>query len=847
MVANLETGPNSSYSKINANPIAPPARDTVVMKYAEVAVDAPAGHSRTFSYSVPARFTVVPGQLVWVPFGRRVLQGIVAKLSETAQVAATRDILQPVEPAPLLGPAHLELGHWISRHYRCSLYAALSPFFPPGFEAHVRSRLSAAAGAGHDEPDLKDETLSAVRTLASKPYLAEADFLKLLGKGGSRELNRLVEKGFITREASIPRPRVAPRYEAYLLPVQPADAGPEIKLSQRQSALLEAVRSGSGPYPARLANKEFGSGVGQALFSKGLLAIEWERAKTSRFSAVDHGDDNSDDLSPLSGRKQVKLTPEQDDSLARILEVLENPQAQPRSFLIHGVTGSGKTEIYLRAIDHVVRRGQQALFLVPEISLTPQTLERVNAWFPGRAAVLHSRLTPRQQFDQWWDIREKKFDVVVGPRSALFAPVDDLGLIVIDEEHEWTYKQVENHPLYHTRTTALELSRLTGAPVIMGSATPDVETYHRATRGQHRLLELTGRVGGAGPNGAARMADVEVCDMRRELREGNREIFSRSLTAGLKECIAAGQQAILFLNRRGAASIVQCRDCGYVLTCRRCSVAISYHVVQNGPRLLCHRCNRRGREPARCPQCRGNHIRQLGAGTQRVVDEISKLLPGVRVDRLDADTARSGQSVEEAMRRLTSGETQVLVGTQMVAKGLDVPNVTVVGVVLADIGLYLPDFRAGERIFGLLCQVAGRAGRGQAPGKVYVQTYSPEHYAIRAAADQDYGALFKYEIQSRKELGNPPFNDLVHLVYQDADAAACQRQASSAARALTQRAYARGITDIDVIGPAPGTPERLRGRHRWHLLLRGRELTEFLEGMDFPPGCTVDIDPVHVM
>jgi primosomal protein N' (replication factor Y) len=468
----------------------------------------------------------------------------------------------------------------------------------------------------------------------------------------------------------------------------------------------------------------------------------------------------------------------------------------------------------------------------------------VNAWFPGRVAVMHSRLTSRQQFDQWWDIREGKYDVVVGPRSSLFAPLGDLGLIVIDEEHEWTYKQVETHPLYHARASALQLGRLTSSPVVMGSATPDVETYYAATRGWHTLLELPDRVS-AGPDRVSRLAQVEVCDMRRELRDGNRSIFSRALAQGLKECVANRHQAILFLNRRGASPIVQCRDCGHVVTCRGCSVSLTYH--SNQERLLCHRCNRRTRMPNTCPSCRGAHIRQLGAGTQRVVEEVKKLLPGVTVDRLDADATRSGQDTDDTMARLTSGDTQVLVGTQMVAKGLDIPNVTLVGVVLADIGIYLPDFRAGERAFGLLCQVAGRAGRGEDIGRVIVQTYNPDHYAIQAAAAQDYQALYQYEIESRRGTGNPPFNEMVHLVFQAPNDDQALGHATETERTLTLRAETQGLTDIEVIGPAPGIPSRIRGRYRWHLTLRGRRLLRFIEGMEFPQGCTVDVDPVHVL
>ena len=380
---------------------------------------------------------------------------------------------------------------------------------------------------------------------------------------------------------------------------------------------------------------------------------------------------------------------------------------------------------------------------------------------------------------------------------------------------------------------------------------------YAATLPSNPLPEGEGMIGGAGPSPS--LARVEVCDMRRELREGNRHIFSRALSNGLRECLDSGNQAILFLNRRGASSIVQCRDCGYVAACRRCTTSLTYH---SGPaRLLCHQCNYSRRPLAQCPECRSSRIRQLGLGTERVVSEVSDLFPGVRVDRLDSDALRQAQgeprqaqgkrggagAAEEAVARLASGETQVLVGTQMVAKGLDIPNVALVGVVLADIGLHVPDFRSGERVFSLLCQVAGRAGRGDAPGRVFVQTYDPEHYAVRAGANQDYSEMYRQEIESRRRLGYPPFNQLAHIVCQNRDADACQRQAVAIAEELKRRAAAGGRTGIEVNGPAPGLPPRLRGRHRWRLLLRGRGLAEFLEDVDFPAGCTIDIDPAHVV
>ena len=652
-------------------------------------------------------------------------------------------------------------------------------------------------------------------------------------------MTRLIEKGLVDRRVDLPRPQISPKYQCYLATVKAPDPEKDPEklrgLPRRQEELLAAIDSENGAYPASLANKTFGHGVGQALVDKGLVALDWVRQEPSPVAAQDS--------EPV--RPPLILTSEQQDALNRIIQTLDDPTLKPRSLLLHGVTGSGKTEVYLRAIQKVVDRGDQAIFLVPEISLTPQTLERVNARFPGKVAVLHSGLTPRQKFDRWWEIRDGAYDVVVGPRSALFAPVPRLGIIVIDEEHEWTYKQVESQPLYHARSAALELSRLTRAVVVMGSATPDVETYHHAQRGHHGLLELPRRIRSPNRNQGPGLAHVEICDMRQELKDGNRSIFSRPLTKYMEESLRLGQQTILFLNRRGSTPIVQCRDCGYVASCSRCSVSLTYHSADS--RLVCHRCNRRSLMPRRCRQCDGVHIRQLGIGTQKVVDAVAERFPGVRVDRWDADTNRSGAGTDEIMSRLSSGETQVLVGTQMVAKGLDVPNVTVVGVILADVGLFLPDFRAGERNFGLMCQVAGRAGRGASPGNVVIQTYRPDHYAIAAAANQDYGLLYRREIQFRYQMGNPPFNQLAHMIWQDTNQAACQRAAVAVARRLREEANAQGLTDVQLIGPAPGIPSRLRGRHRWHLLVRGRDLHRFLEGVNPGPGCIVDMEPVHVL
>lgn len=851
-----------------------------MLRYAEVAVDAPVSPSRTFSYHIPEQFRLRPGQLVWVPFGRRTLQGVVMELAAAPQVAETKDILQAVEPSPLLNDTALTLARWLSRYYLCSLFDAVALFLPPGFKAQVRSEIRPAAVDDAAWAKQKDGVREALATLAERKRLTEGEFSKLLGKGGIREVNRLASQGLIHRKVDLPR-KMTFQYVSQLFPAAAQDTAEQgavqaYKLPGRQERLLQAVREQGGGYSTTQANKEFGSGVGNALVEKGLLGLEWVRRESSpEILPILPEEEWASVVAPAAAR-ELTLTRMQADALSRIVAALDAPGQEPRTFLLHGVTGSGKTEVYLRAIQHIVKRGQQAIFLVPEIALTPQTVQRVNARFPGQAAVLHSGLTERQKFDQWWKIRDGDYAVVVGPRSALFAPTPDLGLIVIDEEHEWTYKQVEAPPFYHARTAALELARRTGAGLILGSATPDVESYHHARSGRYRLLELPYRIrqgvmptalrvgepvaGYAADDTAAAgrqqlnidtdngdgLADVEICDLRLELRQGNRSIFSRALAAALTECIEQGRQAILFLNRRGSAPIVQCRDCGYVVTCSGCAVSLTYHAAE--ARLRCHRCNGRRRPPTRCRQCGGNHIRQLGIGTQRVVEEVERLLPGVAVERWDADAARGGPGPAETMRRLASGETQVVVGTQLVAKGLDVPTVTLVGVVLADVGLHLPDFRAGERAFGLLCQVAGRAGRGAEPGRVIIQTYNPEHYAVAAAARQDYAALYQVEIAARRQQGNPPFNRLAHLLYQNVNPTTCQQQATTAARLLRQRIRSQGLTDVQVIGPATGMPERVRGQYRWRVIVRGRRLHQFLEGSGLSTReVTIDMDPVHLL
>jgi primosomal protein N' (replication factor Y) len=612
------------------------------------------------------------------------------------------------------------------------------------------------------------------------------------------------------------------------------EAAAKDKRAPKQALLLRTLAAQEPPAldVAELAQDGIPATAVKPLEKNGLVRVQQRR----------------EERDPLAGRRfplqaPLTLTTAQQAAWREIEKALVGKPPAGRAFLLRGVTGSGKTELYLRALERVVAEGGRGIVLVPEISLTAQTIERFSGRFPGRVAVLHSRLTPGQQFDEWWRIRGGAFDVVIGSRSAVFAPQPNLRLIVVDEEHEWTYKQQEPAPRYHAREVALRLADLTGAVVIMGSATPAVESYYRARSGGYRLLELPERIATGGD--AAPLPDVRLVDMRSELRSGNRTVFSRALRAGIVQALKRKQQVMLFLNRRGAATFVQCRDCGHVLTCRRCAATLVYHAGDGEVR--CHHCNFSMLPPAHCSQCLGPNVRYVGLGTERLEVETLKAFPDAVTLRWDSDVAVTGEEHERIMRQFLDREADILIGTQMIAKGLHLPGVTLVGVVNADIGLHTPDFRAGERVFQVLCQVAGRAGRGEERGSVVIQTYSPEHYAIQAASRQDFVEFYEQELANRLEARQPPFNRLARLVYSHANAGKAQAEAERVGTLLKARLAEWAYPGAKIIGPAPATLERLRGRYRWHVIIQAPDPLLVLDNMPLPEAWVVDVDPVSLV
>lgn len=847
------------------------------MTYAEVAVLAPvpraAGAPQTYTYAVPQslRGRVAPGSLVTVPFRASQYSGIVAGLADSTSLAEVKSVESLLDPQPVVDAPRIDLARWMALEYLAPLAGCLHLFLPPGVTVHSDTHYALAPT---DAPlpvvtDLQAEIIAFLRQRGSQSRgQIEHAFRR---RDWRKAVDRLVRRGILTATQVLPPPAVRPRRVQY---VQATGGVPSAPLSKqaaaatRRAAALDYLSRQSEPVWVSWVYAETGCSLAdlKVLEQLGLVALtEGELLRD-----------------PLADRDYVPTqAPPLTADQAAAWQVIERGMAGPgeQVYLLHGVTGSGKTEIYMRAAQAMLAQGKQAIILVPEISLTPQTIRRFAARFPGRVSVMHSKLGEGERYDVWRQARAGKVDVIVGARSALFAPLARLGLIVLDEEHETSYKQDSDdsppgHPLYHARDVAVQLGKLTGAAVILGSATPSLETYLRARRAEFTRLELPQRIMGherrlhdqqarydvpriayAPTEHEARaigLPPVQVVDLRRELREGNRHMFSRALQEALAGVFARREQAILFINRRGSATFVLCRDCGHVVKCPRCDTPLTYHEPADRPAdqpasaLVCHRCAHRQPSPLECPACHSRRIRYFGLGTQKVESAVREMFPTAHTLRWDSDTAALQESHEVLLAQFANHQADVLIGTQMIAKGLDLPLVTLVGVVSADTALHLPDFRAAERTFQLLAQVAGRAGRGLLGGRVIVQTYCPEHYAIRAAARHDYAAFAAQELDFRREQNYPPYTRLARLLLRDPDARRVQRMAEAVARQLGEVLALKRL-DAALIGCAPCFFARTRGEYRWHILMRAADPASLLRDFPLPPSCRVDVDPVNLL
>ncbi|MFZ0743168.1 MAG: primosomal protein N' [Terracidiphilus sp.] len=802
--------------------------------YCEVALPVPL--DRTFTYAVPENLCPARGARVIAPFRNEKLIGVVTSLSGTAPADFEARPLEAVlDDEPLLSDHLLTLAEWIAQYYLAPLGEVLRGMLPLMAEvrrtvyyritdlgrdvlagsidgdgrgansrpSRVRREKDGAPGAkarmrggklSKEEHDLERRVLE--RLAAGEPV--KVSTLRTATAATLPVLASLLRKKWIARETSAVE-RDARRTERFAVLI------PETRLpslTQKQQGILAELAACGGELPlAELRRRELPSSTLQTLVRRGLVRID-ERAAAFRLGGIE--------ASP----EQIHLNEPQTDALAAIVPALGGFHA----FLLHGVTGSGKTAVYLAAMQRALDKGLASILLVPEIGLTPQMAGLLDQAFGQKVALLHSALTPEERSEQWRRIHRGQAPIVVGTRSAIFAPAPNLGLILVDEEHDQSYKQEET-PRYNARDVAVMRAKLAGAVVVLGSATPSLESWQNSAQGKYARIELRDRVMNRP------LPQVELIDMRREFQEtGQDQLFSRALVAQTQEALDRNEQALILLNRRGYSFAVICRACGEKLECQNCAIALTHHKppaenadqARAGQRLECHYCGYRRIVPARCPKCDSEHLYYLGAGSEQGEARLAEIFPSARIGRMDRDTVRGRYDLERLLARLHSGEINLLVGTQMIAKGHDIHGITLVGVVGCDHALSMPDFRAAERVFQLMTQVSGRAGRGELPGRVVVQTYYPDHYAIVAASTHDYATFVERELKYRRWMHYPPFGVLANVLVQSQ-----KLEEAAGWSAVLGKWFQKAAPDgVRVLGPCTAPISRIKGVYRFHMILK---------------------------
>ena len=799
-----------------------------------VDVSLPVPLDRLFTYALPETLAhrVQPGCRLVVPFGGRTLTGVALKVHNNHPGVQTRQALKLVDAEPVFSQHMMALGRWIAEYYCAPLGEVLRTMAPLGGELR-RGKVWNLTDRGRDIirqavlAELgQDPAVQILHSLSRRP-LAETT-LEAKAPGAKKLLKALEAKGLVAAEQELVSRDPARAASASLLAAfKTRPEGAKLKKAERELIAFLELHPGSHNL-AELEKQVKGAGAAARALGRQAL-IELEAANV----ASDAG----------WARPAHELSPDQRSAVDSIQEALEAKRFQ--TFLLHGVTGSGKTEVYMNAIDAALKLGRGALLMVPEIGLTPAAAGQFQQRFGDQVAILHSAINDRDRANQWRRLSAGKARVAVGTRSAVFAPVPDLGLIIVDEEHDQSYKQQEA-PRYHGRDVAIVRARSLDAAVVLGSATPSLESRYNVTRGKSTLIELPGRIGGRP------MPVVEIVDMRQEFLESRKNaLFSRRMVEELGSNLEAGEQSMLLLNRRGFSSSVACRSCGERISCENCAVGLTFHRRDN--RLLCHYCDYSMRIPQHCPACGSDYIHFLGSGSEKVEDELHRHFPRARVARLDRDTAQGKDSYERILGGFREHQFDILVGTQMIAKGHDIANVTLVGVVSADTGLGLPDFRAAERTFQLLTQVAGRAGRHHLPGRVVVQSLNPDHYAIRLAALQDYAGFYEKELEFRRLMRYPPFSAMANIVVKAEKEEEAVRLSEAVAGSLAEAGR-----DVKVLGPAEAPVARLKNEFRRQTLVKTAsrpKLNQLLRGIlqraageNWPAGSLmIDVDPLSLL
>ena len=815
--------------------------------YCDVSLPVPLDQLFTYALPETLRHRVHAGSRIVVPFGPRKLTGVILRCHDEPPSVPTREALRLIDSELVLGAELLALGRWIANYYCAPLGEVLRGMLPLASEIR-RGKIWSLTDSGRDaarqlllDPTPGDPVAAVLRMLEKRPlsaaYLAKA--LPLADKA----IKSLERKAFIVAE-QVQTERDPLRAPSERLRVELASVAPELKPGAlkpgdpkpsdlKLNKAERELRAFLELHPGSHNLKDVEAAVKNASIAARSLARKSAVTLKPEIAAIAAG--------PI--RTRHTLNPAQQDAFDHIERAVRAKQFQ--TFLLHGITGSGKTEIYLNAIETAVTEGRSALLLVPEIALTPAMAGQFFSRFGDRVAILHSAFTDVERSDQWRRIRSGAASVVVGTRSGVFAPVRNLGLIVVDEEHDGSYKQEET-PRYNGRDVAIVRAQAAAACVVLGSATPSLESRYNAERGKYTLLELPGRIE------ARPLPAVELIDMRQEFLETRKQnTFSRKLLEALGKRIESGEQTIVLLNRRGFSSFVACRACGERVQCVNCSLTLTYH--KRDRRLLCHYCGYAEKVPSLCPKCSSDHIYFLGVGSERVEEELHREFPKARIARLDRDTVTGKRQYETILQGFREGNYDVLVGTQMIAKGHDIPNVTLVGVVSADVGLGMPDFRAGERTFQLLTQVAGRAGRGSLPGIVLVQTINPDHYAIRFAAAHDYQGFYEKEIHFRRMMRYPPFSAMANVLVRAEKQEAAMRMSSELGMTMTPTPE-----NLKIMGPAEAPVPRLKNEFRYQFLIKAanrQALNQLLQQVRAfatqrkwgATALVIDVDPLTLM
>ncbi|MUK89485.1 primosomal protein N' [Ornithinibacillus sp. L9] len=802
------------------------------MNIAKVIVDVQAKEiNQTFDYLIPDRFKDILslGMRVIVPFGPRKISGFVVGKASSSSFSNLKEIVDVLDLTPVLTGELLQLGKWVAEDTLTLYITAYQAMLPQVLKSQYKKELIRTEGA-ELPPEL--EHLFAGRDIIAYEEFEHSTIrysqLQKAIQVGSISVNYIVKSKITKKQISMIRPAKEEHLleEAYLeMPKQ----------ANKQRELLAYFIQ----HPKEIEQSKLLNLLGttrstlKPLLDKGLLT-----AFKSEVYRNPYNDDAFEKTYPLD------LTDQQKQAIAPIKENIA--QEKHNVVLLHGITGSGKTEVYLQAIQDVIEKGKEAILLVPEIALTPQMVKRFKGRFGANVAVMHSALSNGEKYDEWRKIHRKEVKVVVGARSAIFAPFENIGIIIIDEEHETTYKQ-EDQPRYHARDVAIKRGQYYNCPVVLGSATPTLESFARAKKGVYELATLDKRTNNQD------MPEVSIVDMREELHAGNRTMFSRALKEKMEQAISRGEQIVLLLNRRGYSTFVMCRDCGHVTECPHCDIALTYH--KNSNLLKCHYCSYEERMPTECPSCTSDLIRYFGTGTQRVEEALTQLLPEARVIRMDVDTTRRKGAHEKLLKQFADKEADILLGTQMIAKGLDFENVTLVGVLTADSMLHLPDFRSSEKTFQLLTQVSGRAGRHELTGEVVVQTYTPDHYSIELASKYDFSEFFKQEMKMRRTFHYPPYFFLALITVSHTN----QVKVVQVTQNIVQTLLSQVNNETVVLGPTPSPITRMKDRYRYQCMIKYRNepqlrlyIQQILEQFQDEVRkedllITVDMQPYHLM